>query len=136
MHFIWGDSPPNLPFLWGGGSGPPPNTRFLGSPESTTQTASRSVHPFLQGSRSCPTETDRQTDHATSVAIGRIFVPHIRCGLMITRCCSTDSEGPHNCCHLPNEFDSQITLSPLSTSSICLAFVFFAFCSSPVLVFY
>jgi len=43
---------------------------FLGPPDSTFQTASRSVQPFLQGSRSW--QTDRQTDHATpSVTIGR-----------------------------------------------------------------
>ena len=29
----------------------PPNTCFLGPPESTTETASRSVQPFLHGSR-------------------------------------------------------------------------------------
>jgi len=41
-------------------------------PESATQTASRSVQPVLQGSQSCPTDT--QTDHATSAATGCIFV--------------------------------------------------------------
>jgi len=42
----------------------------LGQPESTSQTAPRSVQPFLQGSR---LQTYRPTDHATpSVAIGRI----------------------------------------------------------------
>jgi len=41
--------------------------------ELTTETASRSVEPFLQGS--LPWQTDRQTDHATrSVTIGRIYV--------------------------------------------------------------
>jgi len=46
-------------------------------PESRSQTASRSVQPFLQGSRSCHTDrpTDRPTDLATpSVTIGRIYV--------------------------------------------------------------
>jgi len=35
----------------------------LGPPESTTQTASRSVQPFLQGSRLW--QTDRQTSQST-----------------------------------------------------------------------
>jgi len=42
---------------------------FLGPPESTSQTASQSVQPVLQGSRSWQTDrqTDRRTaDHATS----------------------------------------------------------------------
>jgi len=34
----------------------PPNTCFLGSPESRSQTASRSVQPFLQGLRSWQTD--------------------------------------------------------------------------------
>jgi len=43
----------------------------LALPESTLQLASRLVQPFLQGSRTWP--TDRHTDHVTpSVAIGRI----------------------------------------------------------------
>jgi len=53
----------------------------LGPPESSTQTASWSVQPFLQGSLVWQTDrqtdrlTDRQTDHATrSVTIGRIYV--------------------------------------------------------------
>ena len=33
----------------------------LGSPDSTTQTASRSVQPFLQGSLVCVTQTNRKT---------------------------------------------------------------------------
>jgi len=47
----------------------------LGPPESSTQTASRLVQPFLQGSLVWQTDrqTDRPTDHATqSVTIGRI----------------------------------------------------------------
>jgi len=66
-------SPPKLcPFPWGnldhhlihGSPGPP---------ESSTQTAARSVQPFLQGS--LVWQTNRQTDHATrSVRIGRIYV--------------------------------------------------------------
>jgi len=54
----------------------------LGPPDSTSQTASRSVQPFLQGSRLW--QTDWQTDHANpSVTIGRIYVV-LRCGLIIT----------------------------------------------------
>jgi len=45
----------------------------FGPPESTTQTASRSVQPLLQGS--LLRQTDRRTDLATrSVTIGRIYV--------------------------------------------------------------
>ena len=46
---------------------------FPGPPKSSTQTASRSVQPFLRGSPVW--QTDRPTDHATrSVRIGRIYV--------------------------------------------------------------
>jgi len=62
-------------------SGSPPNTWFLGRTKSSTQTASRSVHPFLQGSLLW--QTDRQTDHATrSVTIGSICI--LWCGLKIS----------------------------------------------------
>ena len=45
----------------------------LGPPESSTQTASRLVEPFLQGSLLW--QTGRPTDHAAqSVTIGRIYV--------------------------------------------------------------
>ena len=65
-------SPKNLPLPMGG-SGPPSNTWFLGPPKSSTQTAARSVQPFLQGS--LVWQTDRPTDHATrSARIGRIYV--------------------------------------------------------------
>jgi len=54
----------------------------LGSPESATQTASRSVQPFCRA-HPCDqhTETHRQTDRqttlrVTSVAIGRIYAIH------------------------------------------------------------
>ena len=43
---------------------------FLGPPESSTQTASRSLQPFLQGSLG-DRPTDRLTDHAIrSLTIG------------------------------------------------------------------
>ena len=65
-HFAWGIW---TPYLTHGSLGPS---------ESITQTASRSVQPFLQGSRSW------QTDHNTpSVTIGHIYVV-LRCGLIIT----------------------------------------------------
>jgi len=65
------------PFLWG--SGLPFNSWFLGPTRVHTQTASRSVQPFLHGSRQW--QADQQTDHATqSVTIGRIYVV-LRCGL-------------------------------------------------------
>jgi len=49
---------------------------FLGSPESTTQTASRSVQPFFAGlTIVTDRQTDRQTDHATlSLTVGPICV--------------------------------------------------------------
>ena len=40
----------NAPSPWG--SGPPFSTWYLGPPESSSQTASRSVQPFLYGSQS------------------------------------------------------------------------------------
>jgi len=53
---------------------------FLGPTDSIPRTASRSVQPFLQGSRSW--QTDGPTDHATpSVTIGRI---NVRLRLLIT----------------------------------------------------
>jgi len=62
--------PQNWSFAWGSGHG------FLGPPESTTQTASRSVQPLLQGSRSWQTDRPRY-----SVCNNR---PHpLRCGLIM-----------------------------------------------------
>jgi len=53
-------SPQNCPFPWGYLN----HHLILGPPESSTQTASRSVQPFLQGSVAhCV--TDRQTDRPT-----------------------------------------------------------------------
>ena len=50
-----------------------PNICFLGPPESSTQTSSGSVQPFLKVS--LVWQTDRQTDHASrSVTIGSIYV--------------------------------------------------------------
>ena len=46
---------------------------FWDPTESIIQTASQSVQPFLQGSRLCPTDIQRHTDHATSVTIDRIL---------------------------------------------------------------
>ena len=60
----------------------PTNTWFLGPHESTPQTASRSG-----GSRpwSTDTQTDRQTTHATSVAINRILnLCYMQCSLKLT----------------------------------------------------
>jgi len=48
---------------------------FLGLPESITEAASRSVQPFLQGSR-CVQQTDRQTGtHTDHAVIGNESVP-------------------------------------------------------------
>jgi len=56
----------------------------LSPPGSTTQTASRSVQPFLQ--LGITTVTDRPTDLTTrSVAIGRIYVRSTRWGLIIAK---------------------------------------------------
>jgi len=72
-------SPPKIcPFH--GGSGPHLIHGSPGPPKSSTQKATRSVQPFLQGSLVWPTDrqTDRSTDHATrSVRIGRIYVRSI-----------------------------------------------------------
>jgi len=60
--------PSKLP-LW---SVPPSNAWFLGPNRVHISKRSRSVQPFLQGSRLW--QTDRQTDHTTpSVTIGRIY---------------------------------------------------------------
>jgi len=70
--------PQNCPLPMGG-SGPNLIHGSFGPPESSTQTASRSVKPFLSGLTSV---TDRPTDNTTrSVTIGRIYV---RCGLIIS----------------------------------------------------
>jgi len=69
---------------------PHPKHASLRPSESTSQTAFRSVQPFLQGSWSWQTDrqTDRQTDHATrSATIGHIYVV-LRCGLTTTTSCS------------------------------------------------
>ena len=68
MHFN-GDNP-KFPFP-GGDPGPHLIHGSLVQSESTTKTASRSVQPFLQDSWLCP--TDKQTDHATTVAKDRIL---------------------------------------------------------------
>jgi len=69
-------SPSKLPLLMGG-SGPHLIHGSLGPTKSSTQTASWSVQPFLQGSLVWQTDRqrDRPTEHATrSVTIGRIYV--------------------------------------------------------------
>ena len=72
MHFHWGEQPPKLPLPLGD-AGPHLHLIHgsLGPPEYKTQTASRSVQWFLQGSQLCPTDT--QTDHTTSIAIRHIL---------------------------------------------------------------
>ena len=66
LHIGPGDASPKSPLL--GGFGTQLNKWFRGPSESIPQTAPRSVQPFLYGSRK-----DRCSDHATSVAIGRIW---------------------------------------------------------------
>ena len=64
--------PQNCPFAWRD-LDPHLIHGSMDPPESSTQTASRSVQPFLQGS--LVWQTDWLTDHATrSVTIGRICV--------------------------------------------------------------
>jgi len=66
----------SLTLQWGGPCPVPPKLPLplrdpgqihgsLGPPESTTQTTSQSVHPFLQGSPLCPTDRQTQTDRQT-----------------------------------------------------------------------
>jgi len=66
--------PQSVPILYSGTLLPPPFIRgsglhlihgFLGPPESSTQMASRSAQPFLQGS--LVWQTDRQTDRQTTI---------------------------------------------------------------------
>ena len=57
LVMVWDMFPQNCHFP--GGSRPQPNTCYLGLPDSTIQTASQLVRPFLQGSRLCA--TDRKT---------------------------------------------------------------------------
>ena len=69
--------PKNCAFAWGDLD---LTHGLLSPPESSTQTASRSVQPFLHGSLYCDRETDRQTDRPTgtprySVCNNR---PHLR----------------------------------------------------------
>ena len=68
----WSLFPPqNCPFMCGNLD--PMWHVSSGQPETTSQTSSRSIQPFLQGSWS--RRTNRQTDHATlSVTIGCIYV--------------------------------------------------------------
>ena len=65
----------------------------FGLPESTSQTASRSVQPFLHVSPMCQQrdrQTYTQTDHATTVATGHILCTAWHWGLIINnaRTCS------------------------------------------------
>ena len=55
----------NCPFAWGIWTGPHLIHGSLGPPNSTSQTTSRLVQPFLQGSRLWQTDTDGQTDRQT-----------------------------------------------------------------------
>ena len=87
-----------------GGSGPHLMHGFLGPSKFSTQTASRSVQPFLQGS--LLSQTDRPTDHATqSVTTSKYIV--LRCSLIMGRHTNTSRMAnnvyPH---HLLVLFDS------------------------------
>jgi len=83
----------------------------LGPPESTTQTASRSVQPFLQGSRS--RQTHRPTDHATSsVTIGCIYVV-LPCGLSVAMKLKDDGQNKAGE-EVVNHTRQSVTLRPIS----------------------
>jgi len=66
---------PFPPFSWKGIRVSKPIRGFLGGKKRVhaTKTASQSLHPFFLGSRSWPTNTQTQTDHAECVAIGRVL---------------------------------------------------------------
>jgi len=73
----------NCPFTWCN-LDPIFKHGFLSPPKSSTQTASRSVQPFLRGS--LPWHTNGPTDHTTrSITIGHIYV------------CSTAMRPNNNC---------------------------------------
>jgi len=74
MRFNNGSNPPNCPFP----SGILASHRihgFLGPPESTTQTGSRAVQPFMQNSLVCPTNT------LVCSKRPHLCAPCMRCGL-------------------------------------------------------
>ena len=93
---FWHRWPQSVPILYSGtpfplkiapshgGSGPQLVHSCLSPPESSTQTAFRSVQTFLQGSRSCQTDrpTDRQTRlHSLQQWVASAYAA-LRCGLM------------------------------------------------------
>jgi len=83
----WAALPPqNCPFPWGIWTSY--NTWFLGPPESSTQTASWSVQPFLQGSQLWQTNrpTDRQT-YRPCYPVGNNR-PHLRTYSTVSLRCS------------------------------------------------
>ena len=73
----------HTPFLWGGDLDPLLISGSLGPPEFTTQTPYRSVQPFLQGSRLCPTDRETHTEttlhlqqYATSLHSVHVMLPN------------------------------------------------------------
>jgi len=77
LHFTMGCPFPLKIALSHRGSEPHLTHASLGPPESTTQTACRSVQPFSQGSRRCQADrqTHRPTGHVTPpVTTGRTYV--------------------------------------------------------------
>jgi len=84
-------------------------------PKSIIQRASRSVQPFLQGSRLWQTDrqTERQTDHPTLyVTIGRMYVRILRCSLKVEACltCTQRISQP---IHESNKVDKYPTSTPV-----------------------
>jgi len=73
---------------------------------SRTETASRSVHPFLHGSPVYPHTDTQTTERATRVAVVRLYamLACMRCGLIIIgriylcrECCSRCRFQPYDC---------------------------------------
>jgi len=88
VPILYNGPPLKLPLRMGR-SGRPHGS--LGPPESTTQTASRSVQPFLKVLRLC--QSNRETEHTSlSVTISRIYVA-VRCGLQCDVVAMWSSEG-------------------------------------------
>ena len=80
--------PQNCPFPWGWGSGPHVIHASLGPAESSTQTATRSRQPFLQGS------LVRQTDRLRRWVLSVFGLCRLQTTLLV------GNNGPHTYIHL------------------------------------
>ena len=84
LHNGPGDALQNYPFPWLIGSGPLLIHGILSLPKSTPKTASRSVHPFVQGSRLCSTDTHTCRPRYICNNRPHLCTPCVRCGLIVT----------------------------------------------------